>query len=336
MNYITTRAALTLTLCFLMATHPVQAQTTDKPSESGWDSELAINVGYSREQSRLNTKDDQIYSDYDSKADWQSDWIIAPLGTFNYNFQNLDKQFFVGTAREDIAQGQFHTQFGFRHWLPDGSSLSLSYIPGLLENKVWRDPFVLNDPRAETDQSIHALRLQYKNILASNFNFEMALGKRELDEEKSGQSLAELSNAQRSSLDRNATMTYLRGDYGMQLGQHTLLQSTLTWTGVDADGEAMTHGRTGLQFGLIQMFSRSRVSYNFDIAKADYDAVNPIFQVKRRDSEYSLFVAYEYDRPFDWQNVSLVSFGGWSRGDSNIDFYDKQGLFLAIGLNYKF
>lgn len=58
--------------------------------------------------------------------------------------------------------------------------------------------------------------------------------------------------------------------------------------------------------------------------------------VKRRDSEYSLFIAYEYDRPFDWQNVSLVSFGGWSRGDSNKDFYDAQGLFLASDLNDRF
>jgi hypothetical protein len=336
MNYKTTRDGLILIICLLMATHLAQAQTTDKPSESGWDSEIAINVGYSREQSRLSTEDDQIYSDYDSKAGWQSDLIIAPLATFNYNFQNLDKQFFVGTAREDIAQGQFHTQIGFRHWLPDGSSLSLSYIPGLLENKVWGDPFVLNDPRAETDQSIHALRLQYKNILTSNFNFEMALGERELDEENSGYSVVGLSNAQRSSLNRNATIIYLRGDYGMQLGKQTFFQNSLTWTGVDADGEAMAHDRIGLQFGLIQMFSRSRVSYNLEIAKADYDAVNPIFQATRRDSEYSLFIAHEYDRPFDWQNVSLVSFGGWGRGDSNIGFYDSQGLFLAVGLNYKF
>lgn len=69
---------------------------------------------------------------------------------------------------------------------------------------------------------------------------------------------------------------------------------------------------------------------------SDYDKVNSIFAETRENDSYGMNVMTNYMAPFGLRNWSLQLLAGYSKGDSNIDFYDTEGFSLGTFASYQF
>ncbi|WP_318441187.1 DUF2860 domain-containing protein [Photobacterium leiognathi] len=304
-----------------------------KPADwtPGFGGDISLMAAYTNTNSQFSD-DNATTPNLDSHGKDQSSTIVAPLGTLSYTLDNAKQQFFFGTDRSDVALGRFHAELGYRQKMDNGSTLSVSYIPGLLDIKTWQDPYVTNKAREKTGSHIKAVRIKVDNIAGSMFSIDSAYGKYDLDEEKSGENFA----VNKQLLDRNSDIFFIEGSHLLPLSQTQMLRSALNYTKIDASGKAMAADVFGGSATFIQLFQRSSLAFTLSYKKALFDAENPIFNKKQDDNQFGAFLAYEYKQPFGWKDWGVVSLVGYNTTESNINFYDADTMLVSLGMNYRF
>ncbi|WP_064603347.1 DUF2860 domain-containing protein [Photobacterium sp. J15] len=321
-------------LCLLTGIISTSALAAPGPSwQPGFGADLSFLTGYTRETSQFNT-DNKVTNTLDNNGDTQSDALFAPLGTISYTMESADKQVYFGTSRSDVALGRFHVELGYRQHIPENGMVSISYVPGLVETSTWEDPYITGEARKETDSKIRGFRLQYDRILGSNFSAEIAGGKQELDSEKSGH--RSLTTPEQALLQREADILFTQLSYFKSVNQRLLLRGAVNYSRINADGDAMANDIYGAEIGFIQFLPSSSLALTFSYDRAEFDAANPVFDQKQKDNRWGVFLAYEYQEPFGWENWGVVSLAGYNQSNSNINFYDEDSLLLSAGLNYRF
>jgi len=318
----------------LLAT-PCFAQLSEQAGLSG---EVSINAGYFSSESQFNTDGDQktiqtlgAPSESDSKA------LILPLGNIAYTFgSNLNQQFYLGTAREDIAVGTLAFELGYKYQLPSGMVIDASFLPTVMSGETWQDPYQLGTERQTTDESGNAYRLKLENLAGTKFAVDVAYATKEIDQEKSGVQ-AGLTPSQLNTLDRNADTFYLKTDYKYGIDMTSMLVPRLSYIHSSAEGDAHSFTGYGVELSYFKAIQQHQFALTASYLKRDYDSGNLVFNgMTRDDAEYNLFAAYEHAHFLGWQNWSLISFLGYGHSDSNIDFYDEKEYLMSMGMNYHF
>ncbi|MGF1737749.1 DUF2860 domain-containing protein [Photobacterium satsumensis] len=301
---------------------------------AGFHADISLFTGYSESRSPFNT-DDSTIDEY-GKADKESDFLVAPLGTISYTNQALDKQVYFGTSRSDLAFGRFHVELGYKHKLEDKGTLVVSYVPGLLTTETWQDPYLLDQARTKTDSKIKGLRFQYNQILGSNFSLELSGGNQDLDEETSGASQDHLTDEKKKTLDRQSDIYFAQLSHFMPISRTQFLRSAISYTRNDAQGDAMASDSFGAELGVVQRVNKASFALTFSYNYVDFDEQNPIFERTQQDDKWGMFLASQYDEPMGWKNWNFVSLIGYNQGNSNISFYDEESLLFTVGMNYRF
>ncbi len=320
-------------LCLAMISASSYAGRPNQDWDPGFGGEISVVTGYTRSTSQFNT-DNKTLSSPNQKATTQDSFLIAPIGTLDYTFQSADQQIFFGTRRSDIALGRFHLELGYRQKFEDTGIFSFSFVPGLLKQKTWADPFILNEEREETKVKTRALRLTAEKIMGSNFSGELAVGHQSYDDEKSG--FANFTPQEQTLLNREANILFAQGSYSQFVGRGMMLRGALNYTRINSEGEAMAHTIYGGEASIIQLLRSSSFAFTVSYDHATFDTINPVFNQEQKDDRWGAFLAYEYRQPFGWQNWSAISLIGYNQSQSNITFYDEDSLLATVGLNYKF
>ncbi|EPA8650677.1 DUF2860 domain-containing protein [Photobacterium damselae] len=324
---------IALTVSTLAFTTAVQAKGNSW--EPGFSGDISVVTAYTSTNSQFD-KDNSVTHDLSGSGSHQNHVFIAPLGTVSYTFSQADKQIFFGTSRSDVALGRFHIEAGYKQRFADRTQLTLSYIPGILEQDTWSDPFVTGQDRNETNTNVKAFRIQLDNIMGSPFSIQTAYGKYSVDNEQSGWSQIQLTPSQRAALRRDSDLLYIEGAYTKPLTQNTMLRTAINYRDIDADGKAMSNNSYGVTSTLIQRLDRSSYALTLSYKYTDFDAANPIFAKTQENNEFGAFLAYEYAQPFDWKDWGFVSLLGYQNDNSNINFYDQDNILLSVGMNYQF
>ncbi|RTZ13986.1 DUF2860 domain-containing protein [Vibrio aquaticus] len=320
--------ALTLTIA---ASAPAMAQLSERGGLSG---EVSLSAGYTSSTSNFNTDTNATITDNTQKGESDSGFIPVPLGNIAYTFgSQLDKQFYAGTAREDIAVGTLALELGYKQQLANGTVIDASFLPTIMSGETWANPFQENVVRTTTDETGNAYRLKFSNIAKSGFSLDTAYAVKDIDSEQSGQALS--SEAQ-NALRRDANLLYVKGDYRLFLDRTTFLIPSITYIQTDADGKANSNTSWGGELSLFKIIHRHQFVLTAGYTTRDYDASHPVYDTVRSDDELSFFAAYEYKDLMGWKDWSLISFAGYGTTDSNIDFYDEEQVILSLGVNYQF
>ncbi len=320
----------------LLATVVSTSAFAAKPNESwtpGLSGSVQLMTGYTNKQSQFNIHHSSINTHLDQSGSNYGKAFVAPMGNLIYTFSDAQQQIFLGTNKSDVALGRFHAEVGIRQQLAEGSTVSLSYIPGLLPKKTWEDPYLINQSRTETDDVIRAVRMQYKKILGSPFSLDMAMGHRFIEQEFSGRSL---SSPTKQTLQREGNIYFTEGSYLHYLGRGLMLRGALNYTKIDAKGSAMANNNVGAAVSLIQFLPDASLALTLSYHHANFDAVNPIFNKKQTNQDWGAFLAYEYKAPFAWKNWAWVNLLGYKQQQSNIQFYNEKSLLVSTGMSYSF
>jgi hypothetical protein len=67
-----------------------------------------------------------------------------------------------------------------------------------------------------------------------------------------------------------------------------------------------------------------------------YDKIDPIFAKTRTNDGYGAMMIVSYTAPFNLEHWTLQGLVGYSRGESNITFYDTESVSGGIFMSYRF
>lgn len=331
----------TLLLSSLLVS-PLSAKPLAK--EAGWQFAISLNAGYVGSQSNLSTADEnEIIDDVNSKAKSTSTFIGFPFARVQYTTEDLKTQYFLGNSRDQISTSQFQYELGVIHKFDDNSKLTAAYFPELpLFNDTWQDPFLVGQKRVLTDENAQGGRIELERIAGGPISLKYAYARSKVDNDQSGESWNEngglnaqqLQSLQRSSEYHRIAIETMFPVYLQQT--KVFLKPTLQYTTRIADGDAISFDDYNFQLALLLFSGRHTSITTVNIGSTSYKDQNPIFGNKQNSLNAGIFSVYSYAEAFNWKPVTFTLIAGYSQKDSDITFYDENGLIVSAGLAYTF
>jgi hypothetical protein len=68
----------------------------------------------------------------------------------------------------------------------------------------------------------------------------------------------------------------------------------------------------------------------------EFDEVDPVFGLTRDEDKISVNLMVQYAAPFGFENYAIQTMLGFSRSDSNIEYYNTESITAGVFLNYSF
>ncbi|MFO6423588.1 DUF2860 family protein [Motilimonas sp. KMU-193] len=311
----------------------------DLAKEPGFDFVLNLNIGAGEVSSQLNTdKKNAITKDLNNNGHSLSGIDAFVLGRLSYTLSNKKTQFYLGNSEDDVVLGDFKVELGVSQEFDNGTVFSLAYVPLLSVSDAWQDPFLVNQKRRKTDVKSQGLRMSFENLFSLPLKVRYSWAEAEYDKERSGYSdPLNLTPEQQALLVRDSHYHQAYVEYAFEISEGIVIQPGLTYTLGDAKGKAMRYDNVELQLPLLTLISeRSYLATSVLVGQANYDERHPVFNKVRKDNEFGVFAFYSYSEPFDWENTTFTAMATYSEKDSNINFYDEEGVAASIGMAYAF
>lgn len=305
---------------------PVSIASANAFDTSRFSGEVSLNSGFSRTNSNLDTNS-SAQINHLGKGDSSNQNFVAPLGSLYYALnENNNQRVYLGTSRDDLAVGTLAFELGYQYDYQNGTKLDFGYLPTVIADEVWANPYLTGQERETTDRQGNAYRLKLSNLWNSGVSFDMAYATSEIDNE--GINHAELL--------RDSETYYIKGQYRTMLNTNSGYITAFSYTDHDADGSAASFNAYKGELSYFYLTSNYQLALTGSYTLRDFSAETPIFSKTRSDDVYRLFLAYEYSNIPGWDNWSVTSFIGSTINNSNIDFYSSDSWLMSVGMNYKF
>ncbi|WP_020407500.1 DUF2860 family protein [Hahella ganghwensis] len=310
----------------------------------GFQTSLSVILGASQSKpSHATTSDDNKSIDSLSSEHKEESSGIFGLGAdVTYTFDNLQTQIFLTSPELPAMFGESMLELGVSHRLASDTKLSLSFIPFIsgAGSEVWEDPFLTGNDRKETDQETNAFRFAAENILQLPISFEYIVGEIEIENEASGTSLLDepggITSNEMKLLKRAGDFYQVSLGGSVPLTDSLFLSSQISYTALDAEGEAQSFGGYGAGVKLNYMFGKYVLTGGLNYDSFEFDASHPVFDKVREDDRLSANVSFTIGEPLAFKNTHLTWFASYSEADSNIEFYDSEEAILGAIVGYSF
>jgi len=309
-----------LTMGSLLVSHFAYAE---QQNTTGFHGSISLFLGVEGTNSVMDTESQAKITDYSGSEEHHNEAMVIPFWDLNYRFDDASEVYFksdiIGMAND------FYSQTGYRHYLSDGSSITIGVVSGLLEKEVWKNPYQLQAKREITNAAVQGLVLNYDRILGSDWSIELAGGKYSIDQEDSI-----------SALDRNANLSYGELSYETDLSPSLGLSWSINYLDVDATGSAEKNQGVATYAELQLRNGRHITMLGASVGLQEFDAINPIWGRTREETKFGVSATYIYAAPFNWKDALFIARGGWDITDANIDFYDHDEYLFTLGMQYGF
>ena len=315
------------------------------PADSGWNGYINLGIGAGTSESNMiagigsiDLGEEKISSLEDGPG---SEDVVLPLIQFEvaYTLGENRTQFYLGNQEADPLSFDLattlKTHLGVRQEIPGIALVDFSLSASSLPLDVWKDPYVVDEKRGDTERTTSGLNITIDEIFGTGFELAWSSIEVELDDERSGEALG-LSQAQQRSLDREGQVYNLQLSYDWKINDRHRLAPLIAWVDHDLDGAAMAED--GIALVLKHLYKRDRWLLTSRVFYQDLesDARNPIFdQQGEADLLGASFTAF-YLKPFGLQNWTANATVAYQDKDSEIDFYDSTFGLVSFGMFYRF
>ena len=335
---------VTLIIFLLCGVNPASA-LEPIPLESGFNGFIRPGVGYMRYKSNMiasflgfDLSDEKTDSLSDS-PDAESTGIALVPFRLAYTFGSTRTQLFLGTELRDLIRFDLSQQLGVKQEIGRFGLLQGGFLFSGIPAKVWKDPYVVDQKRDDTDRDNNGARVVWDRIFSSKFQLQYTYRKIDINSEKSGEFLG-LSSSDRDLLDRNGDRHVVEAFYPFNFAKNHRLVPQLIYAKDDLDGDAMSNDAFDFQLTYAYFGNPFVATVNAVIGVADYDKKNPIYDKTQDDSRYGLQGNLFYRNPWGWKlfgsdPMSFYIEGAYFVTDSNIDFYDQEAILGNVGVFFK-
>jgi hypothetical protein len=334
---------LTLSVALIIAGSPASA-LDPIPKQPGFSGYIQPGLGYLNIKSNMVAKvlsfdlSDKQINNLNDEPDSQSTALVTVPFKLAYTFQGGRTQVFLGTEVGDLLSFDTAQQLAIKQEM---GSLGVMQA-GLLfsgATRVWKDPYVTNQNRDDTDRRNMGAQFTWDKMFGSNLELEYSIRKIDIGSEQSGEFLG-LSNAQQDRLDRNGVVHKVSAAYPFKLAERHQITPEIALSYEDLDGEAMANTGVDLKLNYTYFGDPVTLVLNGSVGQADYDKSNPIYGKTRDDDRYGVSATVYYKNPWGWkllgsEPMQFFVTGVYSVTDSNIDFYNQEALLGMAGVAFR-
>lgn len=305
---------------------PLPAALAQRPGAErpGFSGMIQAGAAYLSTTSQLEADDDnERITSLDSDADAVDTWLPAILFDLNYRFPNGTALFF-GTP---LDTGGYGLTLGASHTLADKGKISLFGRYGI-GGEVWKDPYLLNANREETDEDTFGGGLTYERILGTGLKLAYTYEKVDVDDDEIG--------ALFDSLQRDGNIHDFGVSYSLNLGGGNILIPGFSYTMAEMDGDAQSHDGYEGSIRYIRAGRKWALNIALSYETAEYDAEHPIFDKTREEEIYGGVGILTWREPLGYAKW-FMNFGlGAEFTDANIDFFDSDDYLSFVTVGYDF
>jgi len=318
------RNSLVLGLGLAMASGAYANGVEQIPNKSGFSGFLLGGVSVMEYESNFYSNGDDDERNFPGSADSVSD--VNPLINFDlrYTFADTRTQIFLGNLIQDAIRFDFTQQLGVRQQIGDKGIVAAAVVFNAMPTEQWANPFDLKN-KDTTDITSSGVRLAWDKIWGSNFNASITSREIEVDDE---QSIA--------ALDRNGKINAMQLSYQWQIAPGHTLEPAFIYREADLDGKAQSYESNGLQLTYATRGSQWSFVSNLYVGATEYEAANPLFGKKADSDEFAATGTFFWHRLFGIAPLSATVTAGYTKSDSDLNFYDSQATVFSTGLLYNF
>ena len=149
---------------------------------------VASFLGYDLSDKKTNSLNDS--------PDSESSGIALIPFSLQYTFADTHTQLFVGTELADLIRFDLSQQAGIKQGIGKAGVIQGGVLFSGIPAKVWKDPYVVNQNRKETNRKNNGARLVWDRIFGSQLQVQYTYRNIEISSEKSGEFLG-LTDAER-------------------------------------------------------------------------------------------------------------------------------------------
>lgn len=263
-----------------------------------------------------------------SGAEKKSSYLPVILGKATWDVGEKEgvKLFFDTDSPIDKA-GSFVFNLGGSFSSP-GSTIYLISAFASPFGEVWKNPYLTGARREETDTTKYGVKLAVNRIMGSGFRINFVYLHDDVDDDEIGTLIPDMA--------RDGAVYAVTGNYSYYHSKSLEIRPQLSLRLGEYDGESNSFMKYKTSLEARYMEGRFLVAPEVFYSYTDYEEVDRIFDTSREDESYGITLKANYMAPFGFEKYSIMVLTGYSRGESNIDFYDAEGENFGLFLNYNF
>ena len=264
----------------------------------------------------------------DSAADRKTTALPMLLPAITWDVGEPDNvKLYFGTEPPLDEAGGFVLNFGGTYRYQDVGIIDASVFFTPME-ETWENPYETGVKREKTSTSKYGLKIALNRIMGTGLRMNVVYMHDDVDDD--------LIGALMTDMEREGAVYALNVNYSFNLSETLELRPRLSIRKGDYEGDSNSFMKYKADLELRYMTGRLMVVPRIFYSHSDYDKVNPVFNETRENDSYGANVMASYMAPFGAEDWSLQALVGYSKGDSNIDFYDTEGLSLGMFASYHF
>jgi hypothetical protein len=122
----------------------------------------------------------------------------------------------------------------------------------------------------------------------------------------------------------------------LPLSDRLFLIPEVSYTEMDADGDANSYDSVAGGLAASYTHGQLEIFIQGQFSMDQYEQSNPVFNAKREDDNYGISAGLSYREPLGWENIRADVIVGNQFRESNIDFFESNSKWLAVGLTWNY
>lgn len=242
----------------------------------------------------------------------------------NYTLSD-DTTLYIGTPFfDDNREG---LTAGFERLFSDNSNLDVSLFFG--ERSLWKNPYITGVKREITYSDSLGFTIDYEGLMGSELNIGYTLRYENVNDDVSGNT--------HPALKRSGTNHSLKTGYNFYLNDmfDSMLTPSILAVRDDKDGGAYAFNAYGAELAYTMDQDENALMITVSVENATYDDIHPVFDRKRKQTNYSAACFYTQKKLWNERWYSRIGFS-YDHVDSNISFFDENNFLYGVSLGYAF
>ncbi len=263
--------------------------------------------------------------------------FIMPNVGLSYLFNQGQNDVFWRSSSEPTSEFTNLSEIGFSHRFHTGTKVSLIISPAALGNgnTVWQDPFASGDKRNTTQAETNGMGFDIENLLYGSLSLSYRYNDTQINKERSGSSLNNLSQAQKKQLIRDNSQHDVAVEFINMMSPQTYLIGGIRYTQQYGQQNNMDANLPGGNLSLYHISDDREYYAQLTYRSSHYKNHHVIFDKRRKDEDVNVTAGVRFHQLLGnkWIVDTLISGG---ENQSNINFYDKEYYLFALGVSREF
>lgn len=317
----------TILLCSLFSTG-VSTVFGAEDETDNFEGRVGLGIIFINSGNNLNPSGSKKYiSDLNSAADKESSILPIILPSVTYTVKNSGGlKFYFDTEPPIDEAGGFGINFGGSYPTKIGIvDTSLFFTPF---EEAWKNPYATGVNRETTSTSKYGVKIALNRIMGTGLRVNTVFMNDDVTDDLIGEIMPEMG--------RDGSVYALNANYSFYISETLEVRPRISVRKGEYDGSSNSFTKYKVDLEARYKSDRLMIIPRIFYSSSEYDEMNPIFDKTRKDDGYGANVMINYMAPFGLRDWSVLGLIGFSKGDSNITFYDTESLSIGAGISYSF